>query len=331
MFPDQIQQIIDHYFHEEVRTLKELVQIESVVAPWEERSGVVMPFGAGVHRAYQYMLEKGRENDFAIEDAEHYGGHIQLNHTVEERGKPEKTMGIVCHLDTVPLGNGWQHDPLSGEEDQGRLYGRGTNDDKGPAVAAFYAMKAVAECSVPRRNNVRLILGLDEETDWIGMEQYKKAVDPPDFGFTPDADFPAIHGEKGILVFELARKFERPASEGLELRKVEGGSAPNMVADRARAVIHAKSERTYHAVQELAVQESQNSPLSFRTKKTGKSMEIVCIGKSAHGAHPDLGENAITGLMAFLSQLHFANEDVNAFIAFYHADQIGRASCRERV
>ena len=82
------------------------------------------------------------------------------------------------------------------------MYGRGTIDDKGPVIASLYAMKAVAE-KMKIRKRVRLILGLNEEKNWECINYYKQNEEAPTIGFSPDADFPGIYAEKGIINIKI--------------------------------------------------------------------------------------------------------------------------------
>lgn len=303
-----IQQKIDENKEEMLQTLQHLIAIKSVA----EETGGDPPFGEGVHKAFSYMLEKGREEGFVCKNVDNYGGHLDLP------GEGERVMGIVGHLDVVPEGTGWEDDPYSGRIKDGNLYGRGTIDDKGPVIASFYAMKAVKESGVPLKDTVRLILGLDEETNWKGMYHYLSKVSPPDYGFTPDGDFPAIHGEKGILVFDIARKLTPPSGKGLELRSMAGGNAANMVADHARALVRDTSGSGYDWIRKKIAdfREARNAKISCRG--VGKSFEIRTEGVSSHGAKPEQGVNAISVLMEFLGSLNFVNEDAADFIDFYN-------------
>lgn len=333
-YSEKLKNKIEENFSEQMQTLKELVAIESVVSdPIDRKIGegeksVHMPFGEGVQQAFEYMLSKGEAFGFESENIENYGGHIEMggyeyNEDGDMVGTNDEAMGIVCHLDTVPIGSDWTYDPLAGQEEDGKIYGRGTGDDKGPTVAALYAMKAIDDLGIKPSKKVRLILGLDEETNWEGMEKYNEEVEPPAFGFTPDGDFPAIHGEKGILVFDIAKKFGKGTDEGLALRSFKGGSAPNMVADSARAVVNSKKQKIYDEIKEKANQWREAGKMQINAKATGKSFEITVKGVSAHGAHPELGENAISNLMEFLGTLSFSNDDINDFIDFYN-EHIGK-------
>lgn len=306
---DLINQNIDENKEQLLQTLQELIAIKSV----EEDTEGEMPFGEGVQKAFSYMLETAKKEGFPVKNTDNYGGHIEL------KGESDRVMGIVGHLDVVPEGSGWEEEPYGGVIKDGVIYGRGTMDDKGPVVASFYAMKAVKDSGVLLKDSVRLILGLDEETNWKGMEHYLSKVSAPDYGFTPDGDFPAIHGEKGILVFDLAKKFAPASEKGLELRSLIGGNAANMVADSARAVVRDSSGAGYEEIREKAARFSAEKQARLKCKGVGKSLEITAQGVSAHGAKPEQGVNAISVMMEFLGHLNFAGDDVNDFIAFYNS------------
>ena len=189
-------------------------------------------------------------------------------------------MGIVGHLDVVPAAGNWDFDPYGGEVKDGVLYGRGTLDDKGPVIACLYAMKALKEAGFAPESTVRLILGLDEETGWSGMERYLAQVAPPDFGFTPDGDFPLINGEKGNLIFEAARKFGKSAAnKGLQLRSLKGGSAANSVPDAARAVVR-NPEADYSKIKEEIAAFRAETGYKVNCKGVGKSLELTTVGRT---------------------------------------------------
>ena len=200
----------------------------------------------------------------------------------------------------------------------GYIIGRGTTDDKGPLVAAFYAMKALKDAGYEPHRKIRLILGLDEETGWKGIEYYFDKVEAPTFGITPDADFPVINGEKGIMFFELARKLSKGSSKGLQLSRLSGGEAPNMVPGSARAVIRSDVKNAYEKIKEKIAAFREAEGYTVKTKGVGKSLEITCEGVACHGAVPEKGLNAISILMKLLGELNFANEEVNEFIDFYN-------------
>lgn len=310
---------IDSYKEEMIKTLQELISIRSVVGEAEGD----MPFGRGVHEAFSYMLDLGERENFDTFNADNCGGHIEFPGGTE-------TMGILTHLDVVPEGSGWDYPPYEGTVAGGRIYGRGACDDKGPTVAVFYAMKALKESGYSPKKNIRLILGLDEEagTGWKGMDAYFRMVKKPDFGITPDAEFPAIHGEKGILIFDLVKKIGKNQQKGVELRSLKGGNAPNMVADSARAVINAES---YDKIRDMINLYCKETGYKVSVKGIGRSLEIIASGISSHGARPEKGLSAISVLLKLLGRINFVNEDVAEFIDFYnkhigfdlHGERIG--------
>lgn len=301
------QALLDSYESEMIQTLRELVAIRSVVEPEMETPDA--PFGEGVERAFRYMMDKSKAMGFKTMEAGHFGGHAEM-------GEGEECMGILVHLDTVPEGEGWTKDPFGGEIEDGKMYGRGTNDDKGPAVAALYAMKALRESGVSLKKRVRLIYGLDEEVgEWEGIVKYLAEAGSPDFGFTPDADFPLVHAEMGILVFDLVKKLRKPGTEGIVLKSINGGTAYNMVPNRCSAIISAGD---YSEIKQKIDDFRERTGYAVSYKGRGKSLEIIAEGLSAHGAMPWKGVNAISIMFFLLSEVHFNDEDVNDFIRFYN-------------
>ena len=343
-------EILDSYRDEACGMLRRLVSFKSVLS--EPREG--KPFGEEIHRAYMYMLSKAKEDGFEVFDAGGYGGHIELPGAItDDRGEiisaADETLGIAVHLDVVPAGAGWTHDPWDSEISDGKIFGRGTADNKGPAVMVYFAMKALRDEGYLPAKNVRLLIGLDEETGCTGMDKYFEQAQAPDFGFAPDMEFPVIFAEKGILTFEIAKKLEQGHETGLCLRSVEGGSAPNMVPDRCRAIIvyeegpaggkaagkYGKGKKSKGAEKGTAKEEVlrgkafehvKEAAKVFRgagcakvtCKGAGNALEITVSGKSAHGSTPEKGLNAISIMMEFLSTLPLVNESARDFVDFYH-------------
>lgn len=309
---EQVEKKIEENKTEMISSLSRLISIPSVA----KEEGGQYPFGIQVQKAYEAMMEMGEREGFELYNADNFGGHMDFT------GREKGIVGVIGHLDVVPEGDGWDFEPYGGQIIDGKVCGRGTTDDKGPVIASFYAMKALKECGYEPKRTIRLILGLDEETNWHGMDYYlSKAEDIPDFGFTPDGDFPAIHGEKGIIVFDMVRKFSSSASgsKGMELSSLKGGTAANSVADHARAVLYDGSGREYNHVKELAAAFREEKGCKINCRGIGKSFEITTQGVSAHGAKPEKGVNAISLMMEFLGKINFVKEDTNDFIEFYNS------------
>ena len=243
------------------------------------------PYGSGPAAALDYMLTLCAELGIRTENR---GGKVAW----AEIGEGEEIVGILGHLDVVPAGDGWTHDPR-GEICGGRLYGRGSVDDKGPVMAALFAMKELQDAHVPLGRRARLIFGQSEETgDWADMAYYRRHEQLPVFGFTPDADFPAIYGEKGILNYELSLPLERAGLCG-----IEGGDASNMVPAWAKAVA-----------------------------LDGKA--FAAEGLAAHASMPEKGKNAISVLMAQLAAAEVDSPLVDFYLARIGDDPHGgRMGC----
>ena len=239
-----------------INALQELLRIRSVAGAPEGP----YPYGSGPAAALDHVLSLCRAFGFRTKNADYRYGYAEI-------GQGSEMIAILVHLDTVPEGSGWTHPPFDGTIVENRLYGRGVEDDKGPAIACVYAMKDLLDSGIALHKRIRLILGQDEETgDWLDIKDYCQNEELPRYGFTPDGSFPAIYGEKGILIAGMAM----PLAES-GLTAAEGGTAPNMVPDHCWA-------------------------------EAGGQV-YTAKGRSAHGSTPGEGVNAITALMRTLAEL----------------------------
>ena len=178
-----------HTLSEEmIANLGRLVAIDSQLGTPEEGK----PFGAGPAKALEEGLKIAEELGFKTENLDHYCGYAEM-------GEGEEIVGIAGHLDIVPVGGDWTYDPFKLTRDGDHVYGRGTTDDKGPVLEALYAMKLLRDSGVKLNKRVRLIMGCNEETGSKCMEHYNEVAEELSCGFTPDANFPCIHGEKGHM------------------------------------------------------------------------------------------------------------------------------------
>jgi succinyl-diaminopimelate desuccinylase len=313
----QFDQLIDNMKEELIKTTQELIRFKSVKMPEEPH----MPFGPGIDACLNHALETANAIGFETRNVDHYAGYAEM-------GQGSDMVGILVHLDVVPEGDGWTHDPYSGDIADGRIYGRGINDNKGPAAAALYAMKAVRDSGLPLSKRVRLIFGTDEESGWGCMDYYKQHEEAPTIAFSPDADFPAIHGEMGILVFDLVKTFkERLSDGGIRLVSLRGGNRPNMVPDYAEAVLE-----NYKPSEDLlnAWNTDTGAHVTLEAGADGTTATVKAYGTSAHGSTPWKGRNAISDLLGFLDCLDLEIGDVTNFVRFYAA-QIGSDLHGERM
>lgn len=290
-----------------IKSTQEIIRIKSVKDSPKEN----MPFGEGIDDCLKYALELSKDLGFDTKNIDNYAGHADL-------GSGDEVVGILVHLDVVPEGDNWSYPPYGGEIHDGKIYGRGTIDDKGPAIATLYAMKAIKDTNIKLSKKIRIIFGTDEESGWQGIDYYLKHEKVPDMAFTPDADFPAIHGEKGIQIFDLKKSFKGNLKDnGVQVTKIKGGNRPNMVPDYCEA--HIISDRS---IKELVNTYSKENDLKIEIiENEGKSI-IKSYGISAHGSLPESGQNAISQLIVFLNTLELADGDIKDFIRFYK-DKIG--------
>ncbi len=299
---------VESYREDIVETLMDLVSIESVLVD----DASPYPFGVEVNRAFEFFLEKSKSLGFNTLNVDNYGGHVEM-------GEGSEIFAIAGHLDVVP-----DEDYLPEIRD-GRVYGRGTVDDKGGMVASLFAMKAILDEKIELSKKVRLIVGLDEETNWKGMRHYLSKCEMPSCGFTPDASFPGVNGEKGIFRFDICLKFDKEAEEGLKIKSFKGGNAINMVPDSSRIVISSKNRDSYPDIKNTIFKIADERGYDVKIKGVGRSLEIIVLGKSAHGSMPEDGFNAISASMDILRKLDIVDSSQKDFIDFYNS-KIGFSS-----
>ncbi|QWB95292.1 dipeptidase PepV [Mycoplasmatota bacterium] len=263
--------------------LTKLIKINSELTSYDpHRKG--MPFGQGIKNALDFMLALGEKDGFETENIDGYAGHIIY-------GNQEDYVGMIGHLDVVPAGNDWTYPAYGAEIHNGVMYGRGTEDDKGPTIAAYYAMRILKELKVDLSKRIKLVLGTDEETAWRGVKKYfEKYPQMPVSGFIPDADFPLIYAEKGI-----SRIYIKGLIGDTDLVSIQGGFRDNMVPDYAEAKLKANQDYTGKFALFL-----ENNDYQGESKLEDDLVYIKIVGKSAHGSTPEFGVNAIDLLFKFL-------------------------------
>lgn len=300
-----IDNLIDNNKDEIIKSLQEIVRIKSI----EDESKPGMPFGEGVNKALEYALNLSKKLGFETKNIDGYAGHAEF-------GEGEKTIGILVHLDVVPEGKDWTYPPFEAEIHDGRIYGRGTIDDKGPAIAALYAMKTVKESGLSINNKVRIIFGTNEESGWGGITYYLKKVKAPDLAFTPDADFPVIHGEKGIIDIILKKKFNNICTSDIKVKSIKGGNRSNMVPDLCTAVLEVAEDRK-DFITAILKEFTEEFGFNITLEDKGNMIQLKCEGVSAHGSTPELGKNAISQMLMFLNKIIDCECDLCSFIRLY--------------
>ena len=267
-----------------IATLQRWIRVPSVRA---ERSAANAPFGAEVRRALDTALADLERLGMRPRDIDGYCCDAEI-------GEGEETIAVLAHLDVVPEGDGWTHDPYGGEIVDGRLIGRGTSDDKGPGVAAMFAMKAIADAGIPLRRKCRLILGCDEESGMEDLAYYEKKIGLPDVGFSPDASFPLINTEKGITSLRL----HAPMTDA-RLISIQSGTRSNVVPGTATAIVEGDWREA--AADAFHVEDED---CALETELTDGGMtRVVVTGVPAHASTPDKGKNAGKMLLRVLRKM----------------------------
>ena len=262
-----------------VKTLQELVRIPSLYDPATITDKA--PFGKGLRDALDYMLKRAEADGFKVKDIDGYAGVIEF-------GEGEEIMGILGHLDVVPVGKGWSVDPFSATIKDGYIIGRGSQDDKGPTVAAYTAMKILKDSGYKPKKRVFMILGTDEESGMACMKYYKKHGEIPNFGFVPDADFPVIYGEKGILQLNIKGEKET------KILALKAGERPNICIGEAAVLMSGKAKK------ELFEFYLASNQLTGKIEDKPEGTSYFIKGKYAHGSMPQEGINAAWHCLNFV-------------------------------
>jgi len=286
-----------------VQELQELVQINSILD--EDTKTTEIPFGNGPLQALEWLLAKGQKEGLLTKNVDNYAGHIEM-------GAGEELLGILCHVDVVPIGDeaDWTYPPFSGTVADGKLYARGAIDDKGPTVAAWMAMKLVKDAGIQLDKRVRMIVGTDEETGFRCVDHYFKQEEMPSIGFAPDADFPLINAEKGIAELVFSQNKVGDATKE-QLLLFNAGKRPNMVPDLAQAKVQHVSAQFEQNFQTFLIKNQLDGSLFMED-----SRYIITIkGKAAHAMEPEKGVNAAVYLAAFLQQ-ELTTETSKQFVDF---------------
>lgn len=282
-----------------IENLQKLIQIPSVHS---DSSNPNFPFGPNTVVALNYILDLGNKLGFKTKNIDNYCGYIEF-------GSGDKLVGIVGHLDVVPEGENWTYPPYSARIVDNKIYGRGAIDDKGPVIASLYAMKAVMDyCndnSIALNKRVRLILGLNEERDWKCIDYYKKHEEIPSIGFSPDADFPCIYAEKGLISPFLTMDYSEFKNKDIVLTNIDINNNPlNVVPKYCSCNLLVNDKIDTIDIINLISSLSNQYNFNITTEKIDRNeLKITSYGVQAHAAHPDLGINAISRLIIVLDKL----------------------------
>lgn len=300
--------ICEKYKEEALETLKKDVSINSIYDEKTINVKELAPYGKGVKECFDFLSSLALKDGFNVDRCD--GRCLEIS-----CGSGERLIGIFAHQDVVPVAEGWKFGPFNPTVYNDKLYGRGTSDDKGPGIAAYYALKALKDNDLIKNFRVKLVYGGDEERGSSCLEYYFKTLkkEDPTLAFTPDADFPVIYGEKGLVVYSLSGNILFD-----EIISIKAGEASNIVPDRCEVTIKSPEKMDEYL--------KRKSGIKFEKVSENK---YVFLGKAAHAAKPDLGINAIVIALSVLGDLYqipslslLANEyvdnsgkNLNAFVS----------------
>ena len=290
----EIREYLENNTEQFKELLKRLVRIPSVSGEAEGQ----YPFGKSCGEVLDEFLKICGENGFCTRNYDYFAGSADLYDNAQPCDGPVPELGILAHLDVVPVTEkDWSFPTFDLTEQDGFLYGRGVTDDKGPLLAALFAMKAVRECGYKLQKNVRLIAGCSEETgSEKDIEAYCERAKMPPMVFTPDADFPIITTEKGMMRFSFGGSFDCS-----KIISIKGGTVVNAVPSEVTAVIDGEVKLSADGI-----------TARYENGKT----ELFCKGISAHASLPEQGENAFTKLFTALIGCDLPENDKKLLRAF---------------
>ena len=259
------------------------------------------PFGSGPREALDLILSFGKRDGYKTKLVENKAGHIEV-------GEGEELFGILGHVDVVPVVEAdWTSHPFKPEIRDGKIFARGSLDDKGPTMAAYYAVKLLDKLGVKWNKRVRVIVGSDEETGFRCVEAYFKHEEQPASGFTPDAMFPLVYAEKARATFDHKLKFVvEDGNYNYKLVKFNGGQVLNMVIASAKAELEGEVADIKEKFEKFLKQEKLEGEVEVEN-----TIKLTLKGKAAHGSTPQYGINGATKLAEFLSTLGLDNNGKN--------------------
>ena len=307
---ETLNKYIDKLKDEIISKTCDIINIPSV---FNDNDSSNTPFGKYTVEALNYILDLGKSFGFRTKNIDNKCGYIEF-------GEGDKLLGIIGHLDVVPAENDWSYSPFNATIDKGNIYGRGAIDNKGPVIAALYAMKAVSD-NYKLNKRVRLILGLNEENDWKCIERYRETEDLPNVSFSPDANFPCIYAEKTIESIYLKQKYT--PSPTLYIESIStNNNAINVVPKYCSVTLKFDKFKVINIIEELKnLITKYNYNINIK-EIDNSTIKLISLGTSAHAAHPELGTNALSKLLIILHEL-FNLYNINLDILEYFTKYIG--------
>lgn len=276
------------YKDEAIKLLEEILKYNTILDEFNPLCDA--PFGEGNKECLNFFLNKANSDGFSTFNDSNYAGHI-------EYGSGDEILGILGHLDVVPVPGNWMFDPFTPTLKDGKMYARGALDDKGPVIASYIALKMLKDMNIKTSKRVRLIVGCDEESGSRCLEHYFKTQEMPSLGFSPDAEFPLIYGEKAFQCFRIVGSLDKDSV----IKTWKSGERTNIVPDYTEVELNGNYSKDFN---------------EFLIKNNYKGEVIdnkyITYGENAHGSTPEIGFNSNTVMALFVDSIKSCN-----FTKFY--------------
>lgn len=269
---------MSNYFNKFIEDLKVLMKFDSEN---REQDNSPYPFGKEINDCLIKTISICEKLGFKTKNNNGY-------YALAELGNFEETLGIFGHIDVVPANKElWTHDPYGAHIVDDVFYGRGLIDDKGPTLACLFATKELLEDkSLVQKRNIQVFFGCDEETGMRCITKFAEEEKQPTLAFTPDANFPCVNCEKGVLY----AKFSLPLPENLIY--IKGGNKENMVMAKVTCILLNDKNIDFKDTKDIKVEKMEDG-----------NIKLTSIGKSSHASMPENGINAFHLLLNYLSKL----------------------------
>jgi len=238
---------------------------------------------------------------------------------------PAPVLAVLTHGDVQGVENQrWSSPPWDAKLVDGKIIGRGTEDDKGPIVATFYAMAALRDTGWPLSSTIRLLVANGEESSWDEIPYYLERAPMPDITLGIDAAYPVTHAQKGYGVLAFHGKgAPEPKPAAWRVMSLSGGSGMSIIPEEGAAVLEPFGETSgdpKKAQAELArlaaAWSAAHPPARLAVSQQGNLLKLTAAGKGGHSSAPESGHNALGDLTTFLATLDLRQDAWGSLAGF---------------
>ena len=240
---------------------------------------------------------------------------------------PKPVLALLTHGDVEGVENQtWTSPPFEGKlvaGRDGRIIGRGTEDDKGPVIAALYTLAALRDSGWPLRTTVHLLVANGAETSWDEIPYYLARAPMPDQTIGLDAAYPVVNAQKayGVVRFR-SQPVAEPKPGKWRVASLSGGSGMSIIPEKGQAILERlgtdaeKSGAQAELARTAAIWAKAHPPARLTVSREGGRLKVVAAGHAGHSSEPSTGHNALGDLTAFLASLDLKLDAWGALAAF---------------